>query len=182
VGQTRVHLGAPGVGVLTTETYFGLPRWRAFSGTSPASAYVTYAAALLRAMHPAWTAVEIRNHLVASVEKSPWLKCIAQGRLSLERAIGGPFAFTLPVAGTLWAAGAPAQITWTNSYVTGKPTTTITVEISKNGGPYAMLAAGQANDGACTVIAPAAVAAARLRIRSDQGPGLFADSAAFTVQ
>ena len=182
-GGTRVHLGAPGISVLSTETYFGLlPRWRAFSGTSPASAYVTYAAALLRAMHSQWTAVEIRDHLVASVDESPWLKCIAQGRLSLARAIGGPFAFTAPVAGTLWPAGAPAQITWTNRYVTGRPTATVRIEISKNGGAYAMLAAGQPNNGACIVMAPEAVAAARLRIRSDQGPGLFADSDVFAVQ
>jgi subtilisin family serine protease len=179
-GQTRVHLGAPGVSVLTTDTYFSTPRWTAFSGTSASCAYVTYAAALLRAMHPSWTATEIRDHLVASVDKSPWLKCIAQGRLSLERAIRGPFTITSPVEGDVWTAGTPAQITWTNSYVTGRPTTSVTIEIS-NGGPYTLLAALQPNSGTYKWMAPGATPGARLRIQSDQAPGLFADSATFKV-
>jgi subtilisin family serine protease len=180
-GQARVHLGAPGISVLTTDTYFATPRWKAFSGTSASCAYVTYAAALLRAMQPGWTATEIRDHLVASVDKSPWLKCIAQGRLSLERAIRGPFTITSPVEGDLWAAGTPAQIKWTNSYVTGRPTTTVKIEIS-TGGMHTLLAPpGTPNTGACTVMAPGATPGARLRIQSDQGPGLFADSGTFKV-
>src|SRR5947207_2743631 len=119
-GRTRVHLAAPGVGILTTASSFGNPpRWRAYSGTSAACAHVTYAAALIKTLNPAWTPTEIRDHLVASVDRSPWLKCIAQGRLNLERAVCGPFTITSPVAGDQWSAAKNATITWPDRYVTG---------------------------------------------------------------
>jgi len=181
-GRTSVHLAAPGVGILTTDTYFGTPQWRAYSGTSPACAHVAYAAALLRALNPAWTPTEIRDHLVASVDKSPWLKCVAQGRLSLARSVQGPFTFSSPVPGAQWAAGTPTAITWTNSYVTGRQTTSVTIHISRNGGAYTTIAGAKPNSGNCIVTAPSPVAAATLRIRSDQGPGLYADSGDFRVQ
>ena len=177
------HLAAPGVRVLTTDTYFGVPQRREFSGTSPASAaaLVTYAAALIKTINPGWTPTQIRDHLVASVDRSPWLACRAQGRLSLDRAVRGPFTFTSPVPGDKWAAGTPTAITWTNSYVTGRPTTSVTIQISQNGGAYTTIAAAQPNSSTCIVTAPGPVAAARLRIRSDQGPGLYADSGVFSV-
>jgi subtilisin family serine protease len=181
-GRTRVHLAAPGVGILSTDTYSGTPQWRAYSGTSPACAHVAYAAALLKALNPTWTPNEIREHLVASVDRSPWLACVAQGRLSLDRAVRGPFTFTSPVPGDQWAAGTPTAITWTNSYVTGRPTTSVTIQISQNGGAYTTIAAAKPNSSTCTVTAPGPVAAAKLRIRSDQGPGLYADSGVFRVQ
>jgi subtilisin family serine protease len=182
-GRTHVHLAAPGVGILTTASSFGNPpRWRAYSGTSAACALVTYAAALIKTLNPSWTPAEIRDHLINSVDRSRWLKCVAQGRLSLERAVCGPFMITLPVAGTQWSMGTNATITWTESYQTGRPTKTVTFEISLNGGPYTTLAPSQPNIGTCVVTAPnAVVAAATLRIRSDQAPALYADSKVFSV-
>ena len=182
-GLTTVHLGAPGVRILTTDTYFGLPRWREFSGTSAACALVTYAAALIKTLNPGWSPMEIRDHLIASVQPSRWLKCISGGRLSLERAVLGPFAITAPAEGAVWGIGTAQTVTWTSSYVTGKPTTSVTLEISKNGGPYGVMAPGKLNNGSCPVMAPnAAVPAARLRIRSDQAPSFFAESPMFKVQ
>jgi subtilisin family serine protease len=182
-GQTTVHLAAPGVRVLTTDTYLGTPQWRTYSGTSAACAYVTYAAALIKAMNPLWRPAEIRDHLIASAEGSRWLKCVAGGRLNLERAVLGPFTITSPAAGQVWPTSTNQSITWTNSYATGVPTTTVTLELSKNGGPYAVLAPGKANNGVCPVGAPnAPVAAARLRIRSVQAPAFYAESPIFKVQ
>ena len=50
------------------------------------------AVAVLKAMNSAWTPREIREHLVASVDRVPrWLPCVAEGRLALGRA-GDHFA------------------------------------------------------------------------------------------
>ena len=182
-GATKVHLAAPGVGVLSTDTYLGVERWRTFSGTSARCACVSNAAALIKAMNPTWRPAQIRDHLVASVEPSRWLKCVARGRLSLERAVLGPFVITSPIAGDVWAINGNPTVTWTNRYPTGVPTTTVTLEISKNGGPYMVLEAGKPNIGASPVVAPnTAVVAARLRLRSDQAPNFYAESSVFKVQ
>ncbi|MGH7333870.1 MAG: S8 family peptidase [Candidatus Rokuibacteriota bacterium] len=86
-GRTTVHLAAPGVRILSTHSYFVTPAWRYYSGTSAACAHVTNAAALLRAVRPAWTPHQVRQRLINTVDKSPWLSCLAEGRLNLERAI-----------------------------------------------------------------------------------------------
>ena len=183
-GRQRVHLAAPGIGVLSTETYFGLPRYRAFTGTSASCAYVSHAAAIIRAMHTNWTAAEVRRHLVASVDRSPWLKCIARGRLSLERAVCGPFRVTAPVANTQWGIGQPGPITWQNSYVTGRPTTDVRILISRdNGVTFVPFGPTHPNNGVFTInnVPGPAAAAVKLRIRSEQGAGLYADSPAFSI-
>src|SRR6266404_909789 len=117
-GRTSVHLAAPGVGVLTTDTYFGTPRWRAYNGTSAACAHGAYAAALLAALNPMWTPNDIRTHLMASVDWSPWLACASRGRLSLDRAVVGPFVIVLPAAGIRWPVGANVEVIWNNRYQT----------------------------------------------------------------
>jgi subtilisin family serine protease len=90
-GPTTVHLAAPGTSVLSTHYHFSTQpaRWRHYRGTSAAAAQVTAAAALVRALRPAWTAPQVRAHLMASVDASRYLKCIAGGRLNLERAVCG---------------------------------------------------------------------------------------------
>lgn len=181
-GNASVHLAAPGVGILSTHTYFGTPQWRAYSGTSAACAHVAYAAALLKAMNPGWTPTDIREHLVASVDTSPWLACLARGRLNLDRAVCGPFVITSPMAGDQWQVGANTPVTWNRRYQTPRATS-VRILISQNGGPYAAVAAAKPNNGVCNVSAPnAPVANARLRIQSEQGPGLYAESGVFTVQ
>jgi len=86
-GRTTVHIAAPGVRVLSTHYYLGSPVWRTYSGTSTAAAEVTAAAALIRAFRPLLKADQVRAHLMASVDRFPFLDCIAGGRLSLKRAI-----------------------------------------------------------------------------------------------
>lgn len=181
-GLTRVHLAAPGIGVLSTDTHFGTERWKPYSGTSAACAHVTYAAAILKALNPAWSPTDIRDHLVASVDPSPWLRCVAKGRLNLDRAVRGPFVITAPLAGHVWKVSTNPPVTWTNRYQTPLATS-VRVLLSVNGGPYVPITAGKPNNGNCTVPAPnAPVANARLRIQSEQGPGLYAESGVFVVQ
>jgi subtilisin family serine protease len=181
-GGVSVHLAAPGIGVLATDTYFGAARWRAYSGTSPACAHVAYAATLLKALNPLWTPNDIRNHLVASVDRSPWLACVSQGRLSLDRAVRGPFVITAPLAGANWPMGANVQVTWNNRYATPKAVN-VQILLAQGASAFVPIAVGQPNNGACVVVAPnAPVAAARLRVQSMEGPGLYTDSGVFQVQ
>ena len=180
-GRTKVHLAAPGEGILSTQAYFGAPRWRAYSGTSAACALVTYAAALLKAMNPAWSPAQLRQHLIDSVDLSPWLalKCVARGRLSLDRAVR-PFVITAPMGGAVWPAGASNPVTWTRRYATAGATS-VRLLVSQGGAPFMVVAAGLPNTGAGVAPPLAAAPVARVRIQSEQGPGLYEDSAAFSV-
>jgi len=86
-GATTVHLAAPGVRILSTHAYLATPQWRMYSGTSPACAHVSSAAALVKALHPGWTPAQIRARLIATADPSPYLRCVARGRLNLAQAI-----------------------------------------------------------------------------------------------
>jgi len=87
-GQT-VHLAAPGSGILSTHHYWLAPQYRNYSGTSPAAAHVAAAAAIVRALRPAMTSAAVKAHLIASVDPRRHLKCLARGRLNLERVVCG---------------------------------------------------------------------------------------------
>lgn len=182
-GRTTVHLAAPGVRILSTHSFFLRERWREYSGTSAACAHVAYAAALLKVLNPAWTPLQIREHLVASVHKSRWLDCVAGGRLDLERAVCGPLQVTAPRTADEWPANTNVQVTWSNTYPTPR-CTSVKVLLSENSGPYStVLASGKPNNGACTVAAPNRnIPHARLKLVSEQGPGLYSESAVFKVK
>jgi len=84
-----VHLAAPGTGILSTHHYWHAPRYRNYSGTSPAAAHVAAAAAIVRALRPAMTAPAVKAHLIASVDPRRYLKCQAGGRLNLRNVVCG---------------------------------------------------------------------------------------------
>jgi Subtilase family len=187
-GKTTVHLAAPGVRILSTDCFLTVPqpRWRSYSGTSPATAFVAQAAAVLKAMNPAWTPRQIREHLVASVDRVPrWLPCVAEGRLALGRAVCGPLAITAPLAGDEWHAGTNRQVTWTSSYATPR-CTTVRVRFSADGGlsyPTVLANAQAVAALGCTVTVPAGnIPQARIKLESEQGPGLFDISGVFRVK
>lgn len=181
-GATTVHLAAPGIRILSTASYFLGPQWRQYTGTSAACAHVTGAAALLRALNPAVPAAQIRQHLMASVDKSRWLKCVSHGRLNLGRAVCGPLQINAPAKATNWPQGTPNNpVTWTNMYATPL-CTSVRVLLSEGGGPFNVLTAGRPNTGVCQVAAPPRnIPNARLRLQSEQAPGLYAESDVFTV-
>jgi hypothetical protein len=185
-GKTTVHLAAPGVRILSTDCFLTAPRWRSYSGTSPATAFIAQAAAVLKAMNPAWTPRQIREHLVASVDRVPrWLPCVAEGRLALGRAVCGPLAITAPLAGDEWHAGTNRQVTWTSSYATPR-CTTVRVRFSADGGltyPTVLANAQAVAALGCTVTVPAGnIPQARIKLESEQGPGLFDISGVFRVK
>lgn len=185
-GKTKVHLAAPGVRILSTDCFLTAPRWRSYSGTSPATAFVAQAAAVLKAMNPAWTPRQIREHLVASVDRvTRWLPCVAEGRLALGRAVCGPLAITAPLAGDEWHAGTNRQVTWTSSYATPR-CTTVRVRFSADGGltyPTVLANAQAVAALGCTVTVPTGnIPQARIKLESEQGPGLFDISGVFRVK
>ena len=107
-GKTSVDLHAPGVEIVSTvPTYlpqaFGYPvGYDAFDGTSMATPMVTGAAAMLKGLDSTLTPVEVKNILMATVDKLPQLidESVTSGRLNLRRAIE-----QLPagaIHGTVW--------------------------------------------------------------------------------
>jgi subtilisin family serine protease len=95
----NVHLGAPGVDIVSTSPYLCQPpappslsynpAYRSYSGTSAAAAHVSGAAALLLSIEPSWTAEKVRGHLMKTVDPIPDLRhyCRAGGRLNVGRAV-----------------------------------------------------------------------------------------------
>lgn len=141
----NVDLAAPGTRILSTSIYLRPPptptpvpppyrynpAYRLFSGTSPAAAFVSGAAALLLNMDN-WTPHEIREHLVASADpvRDLWGICRANGRLNLRRAVLGPFSIVKPSGGEHLQRGTLYDVHWHSEY--NSPVVN-TVAISING-------------------------------------------------
>jgi thermitase len=97
-GET-VDLGAPGVSIYSTSPYLAdpqnrlsrlyTPAYRVYSGTSPAAAHVSGAAALLLSINPDWTPHDVRRCLVESADQISGLEQFCPGgrRLNLFRAV-----------------------------------------------------------------------------------------------
>jgi hypothetical protein len=134
-GVHTVDIGAPGMRILSTERYLvdsepyplEWAPYEEYSGTSPAAAFASSGAALVFALNPpnwdgagaaGWTPPDVVQHLIASAETIENLKlaCIGGRRLNLARAVYGPLHITAPVAGDIWPAINPPNITWTTDY------------------------------------------------------------------
>jgi thermitase len=93
-GVDRVDLAAPGVGIVSTRSMLSYdgppPPYGRYSGTSPAAAQVTGAAALLKSQRPEWMAEDLKARLLETVDALPHLRraCASGGRLNLGRALG----------------------------------------------------------------------------------------------
>jgi thermitase len=90
-GAKTVDLAAPGVRIVSTRAPLGgaasTGEVGLYTGTSPAAAQVSGAAALLKTKHPEWTAKDIKARLMKTVDSLPGLKCASGGRLNLSRAL-----------------------------------------------------------------------------------------------
>jgi subtilisin family serine protease len=82
-----VDLGAPGVGIYSTERNAA---YGSRDGTSMAAPHVAGAAALLAAVFPAWGPADLKGALLGSVDPLPSLagKTVTGGRLNAARALG----------------------------------------------------------------------------------------------
>ena len=102
-GRDTVDIAAPGVGIVSTYPYlYRLPEvarsydpaYRNYSGTSPAAAHVSGAAALLLSINPDWTPEEIRTCLMESADRVAGLRAFCpEGR---RVNVGHAVAMALP--------------------------------------------------------------------------------------
>ena len=95
----NVDIAAPGLNIISTSPYlcrpqaslspFDIPPYRRYSGTSPAAAHVSGAAALLLSIKPNWTPQEIRACLMEASDRITALQpfCPEGRRLNLFRAV-----------------------------------------------------------------------------------------------
>jgi subtilisin family serine protease len=87
-GNLKVHLAAPGEGIISTVPAPGKNpySYASYSGTSMATPHVTGAAALYKAYHPTATASDIKNAILSSVTPTTSVatKTITGGRLNIS--------------------------------------------------------------------------------------------------
>jgi subtilisin family serine protease len=95
----NVDIAAPGVDIISTSPYmcrpravpssFDIDRYRRYSGTSPAAAHVSGAAALLLSINPGWRPQEIRACLIDCSDRVTALQpfCPEGRRLNLRCAV-----------------------------------------------------------------------------------------------
>ncbi|WP_206352485.1 S8 family peptidase, partial [Tautonia rosea] len=85
-GVNTVHLGAPGVSILSSVRNGS---YSYMSGTSMAAPHVTGAIALIRGLHPEWSYDQVIAKLLTTVDAVPGLKNTVKtgGRLNLGRAV-----------------------------------------------------------------------------------------------
>jgi len=97
-GRDTVDIAAPGVDIISTYPYLYRPAepprsynpaYRSYSGTSPAAAHASGAAALLLALNPDWTPQKLRTCLLESANRVTGLRpfCPEGRRLNLDRAV-----------------------------------------------------------------------------------------------
>jgi hypothetical protein len=148
-GATKVHLGAPGVGIYST-----LPNgtYGSYSGTSMATPHVTGAVALYASTHPGATADQIRSAILSSVTPTPSLTGITStgGRLDLSTVISSvqpnPSPSTptgLSASAALASVAGPSVVTLTWTAPADALSCTVKRATSATG-PFAVIASGVA--------------------------------------
>jgi uncharacterized repeat protein (TIGR01451 family) len=121
-GLTTVHLGAPGVNVLSCSLGTG---YTTVSGTSMATPHVSGVAALLLANNPSLTTAQVKSAILNNTDPIPSLagKTVTGGRLNAARALG------LPPTPEFTISASPAS----RSILRGD-STTYTVTVTPTGG------------------------------------------------
>jgi subtilisin family serine protease/subtilase family serine protease len=135
-GATSVHLGAPGLDILSTtigNTY------TSFSGTSMATPHVSGAAALVLS-HCAFSTDALKDALLSTVDPVPALASITMtgGRLDVNGAIRSCDAALVPPVLTALAGDSRVTLSWSGA----SGATAFSVKRSATpGGPYVPVAA-----------------------------------------
>ena len=164
-GANTVHLAAPGTDILATGLYLEAePRYAEYSGTSPAAAYASAAAALVFALNPAWKPADVVRHLRASARTVDALRlaCRDGKRLDIGRAVYGPLRVHSPRAGDELPVNQAAAIVWSNSYANAD-FTRVKVEFDDGTG-WIVVKASTPNDGFFSWTPVNATATGRIRL------------------
>lgn len=92
-GKWKVHLCAPGVEVVSLSNNFTENMWATKSGTSQAAPFVSAAASILYGLNSTLKPYQVRDILMNSSIKSPYLKNSSQteGILNIEKAVKNLF-------------------------------------------------------------------------------------------
>jgi len=190
-GATKVHLGAPGVDILST---YPNSQVAYMSGTSMATPHVTGAVALYASTHPGASAATIRNAILGSVIPTPSLtgKCTTGGRLNLSTIIA-PSVTAPPPPPAPAAPSAPTGVTASSSVATVSGNTTATVKwTASTGATSYKVKRATSSTGTWTVIATGltgttysqtvtAGATYYYKVVATSSAGDSADSSAFTL-
>ena len=88
-GATTVDLAAPGVNIFSTQPNNS---YSTASGTSMASPHVAGVVGLVKSQHPTWSATQIVDQILSTVDFLPALeqRTVTAGRLNAARAVGVP--------------------------------------------------------------------------------------------
>jgi subtilisin family serine protease len=143
-GRNTVHLGAPGVNILSTVLNNG---YAYYSGTSMATPHVSGVAALLLASNPSMSASELKYRLTRTGDAINSLAdtTITGRRLNAYNALTAPplVTVTAPNTSKTMVQGFDYTITWTSVGGLG----TVDIYLLKAGAEYLQLASGIANSG-----------------------------------
>ena len=154
-GRNSVHVGAPGVYILSTVLNNG---YAYYSGTSMATPHVSGVAALLLASNPSMSVSELKYRLTMTGDAIDSLtgKTISGRRLNAYNALTAPPSLTVTVPNTnkTMVQGFDYTITWTSVGGSG----TVDIYLLKAGAEYLQLASGVSNTGEFSWNIPGTVA------------------------
>ena len=147
-GRTTVHLGAPGVNILSTTIGSS---FQSFSGTSMATPHVTGVAALLYAQNPSQDWRIVKNLLLAGGEARPSLANTVTGRrldaLGSLTCTGSPVVSRLKPTRSLITIGAGGSLVVSALNINcGSPAEPVTVTVSPTGEVLTLLDDGLGSD------------------------------------
>jgi subtilisin family serine protease len=178
-GQNTVHLGAPGVSILSTVLN---NEYSWYSGTSMATPHVSGAAALLLAQNPAITLNELKARLISTGDQVSSLagKTISGRRLNAYNALAVQPGLTIvePNDGVTWARGFEWPIQWLS--IGGSDT--VNIYLIKPDDSTLQLATDALNTGSYNWEIPSTLAiGSGYKILIDDGANTAQNDAGFTI-
>lgn len=142
-GKQSVHIGAPGVSILSTVP----GGYAIYSGTSMAAPQVSGTAALLLSMNPAMSLLELKDRLIWTGNTASGLAqtTVTGLRLNAQNALAvqNTIQVTEPAAQTQWCSGFSYSIRW----ISIGAAATVNVYLVKNGNLVQTIAENIANTG-----------------------------------